>query len=215
MKSSIGNVWITGLVITFMLIFCGYLAVTISYSSTIKEKNYILSIIEKKNGITKIDGVATTSSLRKDTKVYNGFGSLETINLFLRGSAYKQKWYCNQGKGDASGKDPGMSVKWYGVKNLYSKDAAVTASGSKAQVNVQYEAVKKTEKYYYCFAKILVNPSLKSSQPTPAYYRIRMFYALELPILDSLIFTIDGKTDIIEKPSKCEIKQFRTGNPKC
>ena len=216
MKSSIGNIWITGLVITFMLLFSGYLAVTISYSSAIKDKNYILSIIEKKNGITKINGSAANTSLTsvrpKGTKVYNGFGSLETINLFLRGSSYKQQGSCGSGVGDASGINGRSGIQWYGVKELYKDNSSVKVSGNTATVHVKYEKItasNKRKKYYYCFAKIPVNTTTRSNLPTPAYYRIRLFYALELPIVDALVFTIDGKTDIVEKPSTCEIEEFR------
>ena len=208
MKASIGTIWITGLVITFMLIFTGYLAVTISYSSAIKEKNYMLSIIEQKHGITRKDGSTVKSRLQNNKNVYYAFGTLETLNLFLRGSAYHQQGSCGEGVGDASGKDSSMSAEWYGVKNIYKNKNAISISGEKALVDVEYEKVQNNQKYYYCFARIKVDPSLNTSIPTPAYYRIRLFYALNLPIVDSLVFTIDGRTSIVEKPSVCEIKEL-------
>jgi len=73
-----------------MLIFSGYLAVTISYSSTVKLKNGVLSIIEKRYGITSRKGIAKESPLTSKT-VYSGFGTLEAIELYLRGNAYKNK----------------------------------------------------------------------------------------------------------------------------
>ena len=214
MKQGIGNIWITGLVITFMLIFSGYLAVTISYSSAIKNKNYILSIIEKKNGMTTKNGTAVSSSLKtrpKNTTVYNGFGALETINLFLKGSSYNQQGSCGDSVGDAG------NTQWYGVSELYKDKNAVKSSGATASVHVKYEKITNSNKnkpYYYCFAKIVVDNSLeaKSKQPTRAYYRVRLFYSLQLPIVDGLVFTIDGKTNIIDKPSTCEINDYRHNN---
>ena len=201
MKSSIGTVWITGLVITFMLIFTGYLAVTINYSTAIKSRNYILSIIENKNGITSKNGKPISSTLRSDKQVYYGYGSLQTINLFLRGNAYKQKGSCGEGYGDARGNSV-TKPTWYGVKKLYDNEL-----GNDGSLHVSYEKVKDNkEKYYYCFTKIKVD---NTPGNLPAYYRIRLFYALDLPILDTLTFTIDGRTNIIDKPNAKEITEFR------
>ena len=203
MKSSIGNVWITGLVITFMLIFTGYLAVTINYSSAIKNKNYILSIIEKKNGITNDSSPITKpSSLRSSKNVYTAYGTLQTINLFLRGSAYKQQGICGEGRGDARGVDSDIqSIQWYGVTDLYNYEI-----GTNGTLQVKYEQVNQNSKvkYYYCFAKVKIYNTNEAGN-YPAYYRIRLFYALDLPILDSLVFTIDGRTSIIEKPRTDEV----------
>ena len=46
MKGSIGNIWLVGIVITFIFIFSAYITVTMNYSKTFKYKNEILSIIE-------------------------------------------------------------------------------------------------------------------------------------------------------------------------
>ena len=215
MRQSIGNIWITGLVITFMLIFTGYLAVTISYSAAVKNKNYILSIIEKRNGITSKAGVGSTSKLtnRSDATVYVNFGTLETINLFLRGSSYKQQGTCGEGVGDAK------DVQWYGVKDIYKDKNAISISKNNASVyvdKVKIDNRNKNDKYYYCFAKININNRQNGSiNPPAAYYRVRLFYALELPIVSSMVFTIDGKTDIIETPSRCEIDELRPSGINC
>jgi len=210
MKQSIGTVWITGLVITFMLIFTGYLAVTISYSASVKEKNYILSIIEKKNGITSMKGKSVKSVLRNNKKVYTGFGTLESINLFLRGNAYKQTGTCGESVGDG-----GAKLKWYGVKDLYADKKAVNGGDVKVKVE-EITNSNKNKKYYYCFAKIVVDNSRKGTRNAPAaYYRVRLFYSLELPIVNSLVFTIDGKTDVVEIPSRCEIRKLRANGVKC
>ncbi len=203
MKAGIGNIWITGLVITFMLIFSGYLAVTISYSSAIKDKNYVLSIIEKKNGITRKSGSRTTTVLKvrpRNAEIFTGFGTLESINLFLRGSSYKQQGSCGEGVGDANGGGVADRAEWYGVTELYKNANAINNDGS-VHVKVEKVANHPNKKYYYCFARM----KTRTGPNSPAYYRVRLFYALDLPILDSLVFTIDGKTSIIDKPSPNEI----------
>ncbi len=212
MREGIGSIWITGLVITFMLIFFGYLAVTISYSTAIKSKNYIIDIIERKNGITSFNGkrIKKGSILRENTDIYTSFGTLETINLYLRGSSYKQKGSCGEGVGDAS---KNTNIIWYGVKDLYANTNPITTNGDTAIVNVVAERARADTKYYYCFTKIRVKDDKTATPsnetvPLPAYYRIRMFYALDLPIISSLVFTIDGKTNTVEKPTHCEVLPF-------
>ena len=149
MKESIASVWTTGLVITFMLIFSGYLAVTISYSSTVKLKNGVLSIIEKRYGFTSKKAVDKASILHNGTKVDAAWGTFQSINLYLKGNAYKTKGFCAEGKGDYEG------IVWYGVTNLYADDI----------MSVKAKKAEKGEKYYYCFAKVLTSINEATGKP--------------------------------------------------
>jgi len=200
-KESIASIWITGIVITFMLIFSGYLAVTISYSSTIKMKNTVLSIIEKRYGITNMNGKKVKSQIYGSSKkVCSSFGTLQSINLYLRGNAYKTTGSCMEGKGDEEG------LTWYGVYGLYD-DA--NDLDSKCNMKVRYEEAKKNKRYYYCFAKMP-----ETTDSPKAYYRIRLFYNLELPIVNALNFTIDGRTNLVQIISYCEINDIRNKDSK-
>ena len=125
MKNAISNVWLLGMVILFILLFSGYLAVSISYSKVFKIKNEVLTIIEKHDGITNKTGRRINSKIKTGTKVTGKFGTLQTINLFLLGSSYKTMGSC-----------PG---DYYGVKDL-AYDKKVSYSSDKG-------------KYYYCFKK--------------------------------------------------------------
>ena len=222
MKSSIAQVWITGLVITFMLIFSGYLAVTISYSSTVKLKNGVVSIIEKRYGFTanndwssgkatKLKSVTQKKSIFTGKNVYTGFGTFESINLYLLGSSYNTKGYCEAGKGDYEG------ITWYGVYELYKDDY------KDGKVPGKFEKAVAGKKYYYCFAKVKTDLHIKPDGSTKssgdlrqsAYYKIRLFYTLEIPIVNGLVFTIDGKTNAIDRPSSCEIADFKEGKGSC
>lgn len=53
MRESIGGTWIFSLVIIFIVLFTGYLAVSINYSRAFKVKNSIIEIIEKNEGLSK------------------------------------------------------------------------------------------------------------------------------------------------------------------
>lgn len=52
MREAIGGTWLTGLVITFIVLFSGFLAYSISYTKAFRVKNEIINIIEKNEGYT-------------------------------------------------------------------------------------------------------------------------------------------------------------------
>lgn len=80
MRQSIGATWILQLVIVFMLIFVGFLALSINYTKAFRIKNEVLSIIEKYEGI---------SSGEK--------GSIAIINNYLRHNNYQTMGTCESG----------------------------------------------------------------------------------------------------------------------
>ena len=53
MRESIGGGWIMGIVVLFIVLFSGYLAISVNYSKAFKVKNKILSVIEQREGYTK------------------------------------------------------------------------------------------------------------------------------------------------------------------
>lgn len=52
MRESIGGGWLMTIVVLFIVLFSSYLAVSINYSKAFKVKNYILSVIERREGFT-------------------------------------------------------------------------------------------------------------------------------------------------------------------
>lgn len=57
MRESIGGTWIFSLVIIFIVLFSGYLAVSVNYSKAFKVKNGIVAIIEENEGLnSKAEG---------------------------------------------------------------------------------------------------------------------------------------------------------------
>ena len=50
MREAIGSTWLTGIIITFIAIFAGFLAFSISYTKSFRDKNQILNIIVQKEG---------------------------------------------------------------------------------------------------------------------------------------------------------------------
>ena len=131
-----GTTWIFQLVLIFILIFSGYLALTINYSKAFRVKNEVLTLIEKNQGIQN--------------------KTLETINNYLYSNGYNQKGRCPN--------------NWYGVSNLTSN----------------------SNKYYWCFYK---NTGYHTSMSGRAYYKIKMFFRFELPMIGQITtFDVDGQT---------------------
>lgn len=52
MRESIGGAWLVGIVIFFIVLFTGYLALSVNYSKAFKVKNEIISLIEENEGLT-------------------------------------------------------------------------------------------------------------------------------------------------------------------
>lgn len=76
MRESIGGAWILGIVMTFIVLFASFLAVSINYSKAFKVKNNIVDLIEKNEGMN--DNAAK--------EIYN----------YLRSEGYILKSKCRQ-----------------------------------------------------------------------------------------------------------------------
>lgn len=53
MRESIGGAWILGIVMTFIVLFASFLAISINYSKAFKVKNNIVDLIEKNEGMNE------------------------------------------------------------------------------------------------------------------------------------------------------------------
>ncbi len=73
MRQAIGQTWILQLVILFILLFVGYITLTLNYNRTIRLKNEIVTMIEKYEGLNdySIDLVNNYLS----SNLYDGRGS--------------------------------------------------------------------------------------------------------------------------------------------
>lgn len=168
MKSAVSSTWIYGLVITFILVFAGYLAFTINYSTAFKVKNEMITIIEKHKGMTNSIGNKVNSIIVSGESVTANVGALQTINLYLLGKAYDVQDTC----------PTDHDYKWAGVKVLDTKNASEM---------IDNPAVEG-KKYYYCFY----------SPTGTRFYKVRLFYRLDLPVLgDFFTFSVDGTTSEI------------------
>ena len=51
MREAVGSYWLTVIVITFIVLFTGYLCLSINLNKSIKVKNEIINLIQKNNGL--------------------------------------------------------------------------------------------------------------------------------------------------------------------
>ncbi len=88
MREGIGGIWLTQLIILFMLIFVAFLALSLNYTKAFKIKNELLTIIEKKEGLTSGDN-----------------GSIAIINNYLKSNGYFVTKTCPEGSYGVSNLD--------------------------------------------------------------------------------------------------------------
>ena len=168
MKTAVSSTWIYSLVITFILVFAGYLAFTINYSTAFKVKNEMITIIEKHKGMTNSDGDFVKSIIVPGKNVTANVGALQTINLYLLGKAYSVRGTCPTDD----------NYRWAGVKELSEKE----------DLNIIDNPAIEGTKYYYCFY----------SPTGSKFYKVRIFYRLDLPVLGAFFtFSVDGTTSEI------------------
>lgn len=106
MRESIGTAWIYGLVLTFILLFSGFLTLIINYSAVFTYKNDVIDILEKYEGYT------TTSR--------------GIIDAYLLNSGYKTTGTCSSEyygvtSLDGSSGDLGASKAYYCIKENNGK----------------------------------------------------------------------------------------------
>ena len=124
----------------FILLFSGYLALSMNMSRAHRVKNEIVDIIERESGLN-------TTSIKK-------------IVNFLRKTGYASTGKCPDRDGGGG---------WLGLQSLADGTGFVSDNGSK---------------YYICVKSVR---SIDSNRITPwAYYRVKVFYNLDLPILGDL-----------------------------
>ena len=158
MKASVGVLSLTNIVILFILLFTGYLCITLNQTKAVNVKNQIISIIQQYNGVD-------TASVNKITEYMNQVG------------------YRSQGKCD-TGTD--KETTYYAINQ-----DSITENGTSGMI---------------CVARHNVNANLADSTgqfPTAAYYDIKVFFALDMPIINSVFnFNLKGNTRIIYCPKE-------------
>lgn len=92
MREAIGGTWLTGIVITFLVLFAGFLAYAISYTKAFRVKDNIIQIIEENEGFTTAastqnDPIEDVLNASNDALERNGSAEAE-IFKFIKGLGY-------------------------------------------------------------------------------------------------------------------------------
>ncbi|MCI8467066.1 MAG: hypothetical protein HFI08_02590 [Bacilli bacterium] len=167
MREAIGGTWLFQIVIVFILLFTGYMCLSINHSKAYNVKSEILEIIERYNGI----------DLSQDI---NGedMALLEIVNN-MQVNSYRTTGKCPSDLTDADHNVVGHYVG-------YNREG-------------KFDSTNPT----LCIAKVDVGSKENTNQvvqelPSMSYYRVVVFYQLDLPIFQDLfMFSLKGDTKIL------------------
>lgn len=103
MRESIGGTWLTGIVITFLALFAGFLAYSISYTKAFRVKDNIIQIIEQNEGFTtaantKQHMLEDVTNASEEALILNGSAEAEIFNFIQNiGYNYATNISCDNG----------------------------------------------------------------------------------------------------------------------
>ena len=168
MREAIGGTWLFQIVIVFILLFTGFMCLTINRTKAFNVKDQIIQTIQSYNGI--------------DLTNSDGNEALAEITSYMKENAYR-----------TSGVRPEAEVV-NGEKHEYR---CFNRDGKSSD--------GKNDNAVFCIAEIPVNGegcteglTCFSELPNIRYYRIVVFYQLDLPIFKNMFnFRIVGDTKVL------------------
>lgn len=164
MREAIGGTWIFQIVVFFILLFTGFMCLSINQSKAYKVKSSMIDAIERNNGIL-LDGIES------------GDPALTEIVASLSDRAYRTTGKCPE-----AFKNPvtGESFSYTG----FDRDGHLNSTSPA-----------------FCIARITTHeyqPHEVEELPNMSYYRIVVFYQLDLPIFNDIFnFTLRGDTKVL------------------
>lgn len=147
MREAIGGTWIFQIVIFFVLLFTGYMCLSINHTKAFNVKNAMINAIEREEGMN-------LTSPENDP-------AIGKIVEYLKQTSYRTTGKCPDG--------------YIG----YNRDGKIDGRNSA-----------------FCIAEKSARSA--SDMPNMKYYRIVVFYQLDLPIFRSIFeFRVSGDTKIL------------------
>ena len=154
MRESIGATWLFQIVIVFILLFTGYICLSINHSKAFAIKNDIILELQRNGGYN-----ATAAS---------------NVKILLERSGYRTSGKCDDG--------------WIG----YTRDGKVDNNGGNSVFCLQKVDIAETYSHPNAYGRIL------KEYPEMFYYKVKVFYQLDLPVLNSFAtFSVRGDTKLI------------------
>ncbi len=151
MREAIGGTWLFQIVIVFVLLFTGFMCLTINHTKAFNVKNNIINTIEREEGI--------------DLQNPKNDPAIKKIVEYLKETAYRTTGDCPTG--------------YVGINrdgDIDSKNAA------------------------FCLEQKTFDSRPSDQYPEMNYYRVVVFYQLDLPIFNEVFnFRVTGDTKILNK----------------
>lgn len=175
MKEAIGGTSLFLIVIVILSAFAMYISLSVNWSTAYKVKDEIIFYIEKNRGVNE--------------------NTIRDINNYLGDIGYFNYGKC---PGANSGKNNG----WSGY-NINSKKSKAPANSTQYCI-AKIKLIKNTENSSGKIERNTTNIK-KGSYNTnrgidKAYYSVRTFFLLDLPIIREMGLTVDGETKVILEP---------------
>ena len=159
MREPVGILSLTNIVIFFILVFTGYLCITLNQTKAYNVKNQVISIIQKNGGI---DSQAVTE-----------------IQEYMSEVGYRSSGKCDS--------EDISSITNYAI----TQREGLQINGSTGMI---------------CISRHNINDNLPDSTgqfPKAAYYDIKVFFALDMPIINSVFnFNLKGSTRMVYCPKE-------------
>lgn len=167
MREAIGGTWLFQIVIVFVLLFTGYMCMSINHSKAYNVKSDMLDIIERYGGLN------VNSDIDSDDP------ALVAIVEGMQNNSYRTTGKCPSDIVDGNNHIIGHYVG-------YNRDGKLDSNNPA-----------------FCVAEVNVWDSETVAQqscelPNMRYYRIVVFYQLDLPVFQNLFqFSLKGDTKVI------------------
>lgn len=171
MKEAIGGTWLFQLVIFFVLLFVGFVCLSINYTRAFDVKDKIINEVERNGGF-------------KESENFTDDYVLNTISEYMKKVGYRSVGPCSSDEFDVgcdrNGKcvKPNKSTKYsYCLKEIKYDNSADDKELQGIGKGLYGDHQVKNEFFYL------------------SYYRVRVFYTLDLPIMNQFFtFNINGDT---------------------
>ncbi len=152
MREAIGGTWIFQIVIFFILLFTGYMCLSINHSKAFNVKNTIVKAIEREEGVN-LSNPDSDPAIRQ-------------IVEYLKETSYRTTGKCPDGY------------------TGYNRDGKIDSRNSSFCLKAQVARGNVPDRY--------------GEIPVMNYYRVVVFYQLDLPIFRSIFeFRVSGDTKIM------------------
>ncbi len=128
MREAIGGTWLFGIVVVFIVLFSGYLAMSVNYSKAFKVKNAIVDILEKEEGHSdaakdKIKEYNKNVGYGVSSNCETGYTGADPVSS-AAGSNVKYR-YCIKCESNNSVDGSRLPTSYYSIKVFFKLDLPV------------------------------------------------------------------------------------------